>query len=56
MRFSATVLSLALATNVAAASNWFSKAGESKSGKGVVAKAVDFSELRALFILFARLC
>ncbi|KAK6855270.1 hypothetical protein PG995_008802 [Apiospora arundinis] len=43
MRFSATVLSLALATNAVAASNWFSKAGESKSGKGVVAKAIDFT-------------
>ena len=53
MRFSATVLSLALATNVAAASNWFSKAGESK---GVVAKAVDYSELRALSPLFVHFC
>ncbi|KAK8070046.1 hypothetical protein PG994_006662 [Apiospora phragmitis] len=38
MRFLATVASLALATNVAAASNWFSKAGKSNSDNIVVEK------------------
>ncbi|KAK8044354.1 hypothetical protein PG993_004378 [Apiospora rasikravindrae] len=41
MRFLATVASLALATNVAGASNWFSKAGKSDSGKTVLEKVKE---------------
>lgn len=54
MRFLATVASLALATNVVGASNWFSKAGTSKSGKTVVEKVkeavVNIRELRSLLL------